>query len=260
MKAFIGVFRYEYRMSIRRWSLWLVSGLLMILYWTDLLVPPDSVGVIPNAHNMLSYAGTFAFMVNPFMPLVAGILVADRLIRDQKIGVDELLHSTPLKRGEYLAGKYIGALFSVVTPALLNCLIKGGMLALSGAPLGIIPTMLLAFVGINLPAYTLVTAFSLACPLVMPVRVYQVLFTGYWFWGNYLSPTVMPTLSDTFLSASGKFMQNAFMGGFFGGGGPITAHTPSSVEALINVAALVGCALLALVTADRIMAWRAQRA
>lgn len=218
MKAFIGVFRYEYRMSIRRWSLWLVSGILMVLYLTSTLLPPDSVGVIPGEKQVMSYAGTFSFMVNAFMPLVAGILIADRLIRDQKIGVDELLLSSSLHRGTYLAGKYFGALCSAATPAVLTSLSMGMIKVVEGSPLSIIPAMLLAFLGITLPAYVLVTAFSLACPLVMPVRVYQVLFAGYWFWGNYLSPTVMPTLNGTYLTANGEFVLTAFFSGFFGGG------------------------------------------
>ena len=95
MKDFLGVFRYEYRMSIRRWSLWLAFGLLMVLYLTSMLLPARyGWGQLPAEHEILSFVATIAFMLNLFMPVVGGILVADRLVRDQKLGVDELLRST----------------------------------------------------------------------------------------------------------------------------------------------------------------------
>jgi len=38
--------------------------------------------------------------------------------------------------------------------------------------------LLVTFLAINVPAYAFLTAFSPACPLVMPLRVHQVLFAG----------------------------------------------------------------------------------
>ena len=260
LKAFIGVFCYEFRMSIRRWSLWLATGILMILHLTSVLLPPETFDLLPTGQGVLSYAGTFAYLLNLFMPVVGGILIADRLVRDQRIGVDELLRSTALKHAPYLAGKFFGALASITLPVLLCSLLMGVKTAALGAPVTIIPAMLLAFLGINLPAYILITAFSLACPLVIPVRVYQVLFTGYWFWGNYISPTVLPTLNGTILSANGGFVLTAFFGGFYRGFGPESAPLSNIGTALFNLLALSGCAFLALIAAERSLAWRAARA
>ena len=76
-----------------------------------------------------------------------------------------------------------------------------------------------AFVCVNLPPLAFVAAFSIACPAVLPVRVYQVLFTGYWFWGNFLSPKVLPTISGTVLVASGLPQASAFFDARFGSAG-----------------------------------------
>lgn len=260
MKKFFGVFRCEYRMSIRRLSLWIIFGILMVFYLTSWLGPPDLAGQIPDEHEVLSFVGTFAFMLNLFMPVIGGILVADRLVRDRKLGVEELLHSTALNRWSYLSGKYFGALFSITTPVLLTGLLFGFMVAVSGGPLSTIPAMLLAFLTINLPAYAFITAFSLACPLFIPVRVYQVLFTGYWFWGNYLSPQVMPTLNGTYLTANGEFVLYSLFGGFFQSGGPNYIPLINPADAAINLAALAACAGLALLASERWLAWQADRA
>jgi hypothetical protein len=46
--------------------------------------------------------------------------------------------------------------------------------------------------------------------------VYQVLFTGYWFWGNFLNPAALPTLNGTVLTPSGAFAAYAFFGASLG--------------------------------------------
>jgi len=260
LRALIGVFRCEYGMSIRRLSLWVGFGILIVPYLTSMLLPPDLAGQLPAEGDVFPYAATFAFMLNLFMPVIGGILVADRLVRDKKLGVDELLSSTPLNRWTYLGGKYLGALLSISTPVLLCSLLMSIIVVAAGAPVSTIPAILLAFLGINFPAYVFITAFSLGCPLFMPVRVYQVLFTGYWFWGNYLSPKVMPTLNGTYLTANGKFVLFAFFGSFFGMGGPYSGEPlPTRLDAYINLALLGGLAALALLASERLLARRASR-
>jgi ABC-2 type transport system permease protein len=256
LKTFFGVFGYEYRMSTSRWGLWAVFGLLMLFYLSSVLLPPDFAGQVPADPEVLSFAGSAAFMLNLFMPVVGGILAADRLVRDQKLGVEELLNSTPVNRRAYLAGKYFGTLLSIITPVFLTVLLLGVGQVISGASPAILPAMILAFLGINLPAHAFVVAYSLACPLVMPVRVYQVLFTGYWFWGNYLSPTVMPTLNGTYLTANGEFVLVTFFDGFFRMGGPISAPSAGVFGAAMNLLALSACTGLALAAADRYLSLR----
>lgn len=259
LKTLIGVFRCEYGMSIRRVSLWVAFAILMVPHLTSLLLPPDIAGQIPVEAEAYRYAATNAFMLNLFMPVVGGILIADRLVRDQKTGMEELLASTPMERRTYVIGKYLGALFSIATPVLLTSLLSGVIGVASGGPLSMIPASLVAFLGINFPAYVFISAFSLGVPLVLPVRVYQVLFTGYWFWGNYLSPSVMPTLNGTHLTANGEFVLLGFFDHFFGMGGPVLAFKPSPVDAVINLALLSGLAALALFVTERVLAARARQ-
>jgi hypothetical protein len=54
-------------------------------------------------------------------------------------------------------------------------------------------------------------AFSLACPLVIPLRICQVLFTGYWFWGKLISPKVFPTISDTQSSGTDRLYRSCII-------------------------------------------------
>ncbi|MBN1486409.1 MAG: hypothetical protein JW981_02130 [Anaerolineae bacterium] len=246
MRTFYGVMRYEYRMSVRRWGFWLACVFSLAL-GADSMAPYDLSDI-----EILQYAGMMAFSLNMLLPVVGGIAMADRLVRDEHLGVEELLHSTLLSRRVYILGKYFGVLFSVLTPVFMCTVLLCALSLVQGMPVSLVPNVLLAFVAIIVPAYAFIAAFSLACPLVMPVRVYQILFTGYWFWGNFLNPERFPTLNGTLLTPVGVFALEGWFETPFGKGDVL--HT--ATDAALNIAVLLGCVVIVLVALERFLAWR----
>jgi hypothetical protein len=116
-----------------------------------------------------------------------------------------------------------------------------------------------AFLAITVPAFAFVVAFSLACPLVMPPSLYQILFTGYWFWASFIPPQLFPTLNGTLLTPSGIFAQQ----GFFGGHVSQTlagAAQRTPADAAANLAVLGLCSAAALFLLDLYLGRLARRA
>jgi ABC-type transport system involved in multi-copper enzyme maturation permease subunit len=220
----------------------------------------DGADDIVRPDQIWQEAGHTVFMFNIFLPLLAGILSADRMQRDVRSGVRELQRSAPLSLPVYILSKYLGVLASVLLPMFLLVLATGVVLVAKGlAPISLLWPLLLAFLSIAVPAHAFVVAFSLACPLVMPLRVYQVLFTGYWFWGNLLSPKAFPTISDTVLNAAGQYPLQAFFNVVYDSTyRPDVGFTP--LQAVLNLAVLLGCIILALFTLDRYLCWQERRA
>jgi ABC-2 type transport system permease protein len=260
MARFWGLARYEYRMSIQRWGIWVILGLLFAFYSANAVMvdvkPGDQPWQISDI-ELWQTAGLLAFSLNLFSPLVAGIALADRMQRDVRLGVDELLSSTGLTRRAYILGKYAGGLFSMLTPMFLMMSLMGLLTVITGAPLAFLGRLMLGFLAINVPAFAFVAIFSMGFPLVMPVRVYQVLFTGYWFWGNFLNPAVFPTLSHTLLAPGGRYALEAFFGTHFGAAPGYVA--PTALDAVLNLAMLATCIVVAMFLLDRYLAWRASR-
>jgi ABC-2 type transport system permease protein len=249
MPEFWSIFRYEFRMSIQRKGLWLAYGLLFIFYFVAIILGRGEVETNPlTIKELWSSSAQLAFTFNLFLPVVAGISAADRLVRDRVLRTDELLASTALKNPTYLAGKYFGVLASLLLP-VFGCILAMRVYTLFlGVPVVLLGMTVATFMVVVVPAYAFITAFSLACPLVMPVRVYQVLFTGYWFWGNFLSPNVFPTLSGTLLQAGGKVAMEGLFGVSYGGN---SAYGPTDVW--INFALLAVCIVSALFAADQFL-------
>lgn len=261
MSQFLGITRHEFHMSIRRPGFWIAYILLSLFYTISVLTPSmDGSDDIIHADQIWPGAGHMVFMFNIFLPLLAGILAADRMQRDFRSGVRELQRSTPLSNTMYVLAKYLGVLTSVLVPMFLLVLIDGVLLVVKGlAPVNLLWPLLLAFVSIAVPSHAFVVAFSLACPLVMPLRVYQVLFTGYWFWGNLLSPKAFPTISDTVLNAVGQYPLQAFFGMHFDSTHQVDAgFTPP--EAILNLFVLMACIAIALFTLDQYLRWQARHA
>ncbi len=252
MKKFLGVLKYEYRMSIMRPGVLIVSGLFTVLFL--FLVPTASSYSNGPKINWWEEAGWLAFSLNIIFPVFAGIIASDRGVRDIKLDVRELLRVTELSNTTYILGKYAGVVLSLLTLQFaILFLISLAYIGILKAPWGFLPNVLLASLFVNVPGIMFVTAFSLVCPLFMPVRVYQILYTGYWYWGNYLNPAVIPSISDTVLNAAGKYTLSAVYRAPFGG------EAATIGEAVINVVVLLACAAIALFGMGRILALRESR-
>jgi hypothetical protein len=205
-------------MSIRRRGLWIAFGLLFIFHTVLLFSPPPVgewvAGEFTGRNEVWSLAGRFLVALNVFFPVVAGILTSDRMQRDFRLGMRELQDATPLRPSAYVLAKYAGALVACLAPLLAwASAIAIVMTAIGHVSPAILYAVPVAFLAISVPAFAFVVAFSIVCPLFLPIPVYQVLFTGYWFWANFIPPGLFPTLNGTPFTPSGIIVLQAFFGG-----------------------------------------------
>jgi ABC-type transport system involved in multi-copper enzyme maturation permease subunit len=264
MQPLAGLLRHEIGMALRRKGLWIAYGLLFVFHTVLLFTPPPIgemvKGEVIGPGDVWHVAGRFLLACNVFFPVVAGILSADRVRRDFQLGVRELQDSTPLSRHTYVLAKYFGSVAACLLPLFLWVMAISAVLTLVGrSHASILYAVPVAFLAITVPAFAFVVAFSLACPLVMPLSIYQILFTGYWFWANFIPPKLFPTLNGTLLTPSGMFVQQGFFGGEMSQAltGAVQ-RTPA--EAVANLAVLGLCSAAALVLLDFHLGRQARRA
>ncbi len=253
--AFLGVVRCEFRMQIHRLSLWItffviaIFGILVASGGPDQVTKDIMEGLTKNP--LLTYVASFTSGIQSYAPIVVGCLMADRLIRDRKTKVDELLSTMKTSVGTRLAGKYIGALLATLVPLLLISLLQVGYIVYLSGNLLVIPMFILTCLVIMLPGMLFVAAFSLACPMIMPVPLYQFLFVGYWFWGNmFIKQHIIPTLSRTILTPSGVYMTQ----GIFHAEPDLGPATP--FQGVASICLLVGIAFLVMFTLTCAQKWQ----
>ncbi|HZU68170.1 MAG TPA: hypothetical protein VFA09_12915 [Ktedonobacteraceae bacterium] len=253
LALFSGIFSYEFRMQFRRLALWItffgIAALLLLRGGFRFLL------VFALNQPLLPLVAEWARSLNFLLPIAAGVLLADRLARDRKTRVDELFTSAPGALSIRLAGKYAGSTLATLIPIFLFFSIGAGSILYQTHNLLTIPYALEAFATIILPGILFVSAFSIACPFLLWVPLYQFLFVGYWFWGNILNPgSGIPTLSGTLLTPVGGYMASAF----FGDNDQLIQNA-TITQGVESLSLLLGIALLVMVVLWWLMRWEQAR-
>lgn len=251
---FLGVLRYEFLMQIRRRALWItfICIALFFLIRSDLFLYLSSNPFHFSTTVLLAdWTRNMMFI----LPIVIGVLLADRLPRDRRAKIEEIFTSLPATLQVRIAGKYLGSMLATLIPFFAYYWIGVSIILYTNHDAQAIPTALLTFIAIALPGIIFVSAFSIACPAIMWVPLYQFLFVGYWFWGNILAPSNgIPTLSATILTPVGGYMAS----GFFGDNQQLIQHA-TMLQGIESILLLLGISVLVLFVLVRLIKWQQAR-
>jgi ABC-type transport system involved in multi-copper enzyme maturation permease subunit len=245
MKQFNHLFLYEFKMAVRRPGLWISFGIVCAFFLLGLNTTSGEglIDIFTGKDIWLEAAET-VFTFHMFTPVLAGILASDRFQRDFSTNVRELQISSPVSTRAVILSKFLGVWTAVLITGLASTLVHGtvSIMMMGASPVFLLAETVVFFVMIA-PAYAFVIAFSLGFPLLMPLRVYQILFTGYWMWGNLITWKLVPTISDTLLNASGMY---ALQGFYHSTRSPVSGAIHSGMEAWWNLLVIGLCVAVAL--------------
>ena len=203
--TFVGALRYEFRMQIRRRSVW-ITFIALGLFFIVFHQPWYRSITTPAGDALVYWTGE----VQSFLAIAVGILLADRLPRDRRTKVEEVLDTLPGAPGARVFGKYLGSTLATLVPMFAVYCVGVGHIISRWHDVQALPIALATFAAIVLPGILFIGAFSIACPAILWVPLYQFLFVGYWFWGNLLPNFGIPTLSETILTPVGGYMCTGF--------------------------------------------------
>jgi hypothetical protein len=242
-----GALRYEFLMQIRRRSIWFVLALVCAL--SGLLWLVFTSGSEVTSLDAVIYLAQFTAW---FVPVGVGLVLADRLARDKKLHVDEVLDTFPGSLGARLLGKYIGSTLATLIPVVILYIAGAtSILARFHNPHDLLLAME-AFAAIPLPGMLFAAGFSLALPAFLKVPLYQILFIGYWFWANLTSPRFkIPTPTGTMLNATGPWAQEAF----FHYPWVFLRLNPTILQGIASITLLVGLSFVAIALAWLYLRW-----
>ncbi len=257
LPVFFGALNYEFRMQARRPALWITMVLLAVLItgaggaFRELLT--YQISSIPLVEMVVRWTVRMNFI----FPVGVGVLLADRLPRDRRTKVEELFWSTPGALSARLMGKYFGSMLAALIPVMVFYVIGTGCILYHTQDLMTLPLALAAFAAIVLPGMLFISAFSIACPAILWVPLYQFLYTGYWFWGNMLGPRVgIPTLSETILTPAGGYMAAGF---FEVPAFQIFDFRVTALQGMESLSLLLSITVLVMVVLWRLLKWQQVR-
>jgi ABC-2 type transport system permease protein len=210
--AFLATARYEFTMQWRKRSVWIVVGVLVLLLLLQIATGAGRLSYLFEPGDPRAAMARVALLLQLLLPVGFGCLLADRLIRDQRIRVAEVLDATPAGATARLIGKYTGSCAATAFPILALFLALAAGYGITEGKWSAAGWALAIFVVVMLPGLAFIGAAALAFPLVMPAPLFRVLFVGYWFWGNAVGPASMPTTAHTLLAPIGPYSLRQFFG------------------------------------------------
>ncbi len=259
MRAFAATARYELRMQLHRPAIWIATALPFGLFALFTVLGNDSTGLDRYRYEtspkvwMVDALGWFT----PLLPIVFGIVLADRLVRDRKLGVAPLLDVTPTNRSARLVGKYLGACAATAVPVALIYLGVALAFTVWRERPAALWWGLATFAVIVLPLLLLIGALAFLGPQLMPTPLFQVLVVGVWFWaGATEADSQLPSLAATVLSLTMDYPLKVFFGSVTASAGPFQGATlnvlrpqPTTGTALLSLALMLGLAAAILAAA-----------
>lgn len=269
MSIFLAALRYEFRMQVRKRSVWLVPALTCVLF---LLVGGSLLRDLFDAVEARTVAKTamldLSLQLNVLLPIGYGCLLADRLIRDDRLRVAPVLDATPARPGLRLLGKYVGTAVATAIPiAVIYAALAAAYAVYWGQPTAL-SWALVGFAVVMVPGLLFVAAIALTVPLIMPAPLFRVLFVGYWVWGNLVGPDQMPTLAQSVIQPIGGYPVNALLDHYGGDGGAILSGPvpgaalnflrpePTALTGWLSIAVLFALAAAALAGGQALRARR----
>jgi ABC-2 type transport system permease protein len=177
----IATLRYEFRMQIHRPVLWIVYGLTYaatVASFGSTYVTLD-LGFGEGLTSKTAMVSSASLLMS-LLPIVYGCLLADRLIRDRRLGVAGILDAIPAGRTGRLIGKYLGVCAATAVPLMLAYFGRAVAYAITEGEPAALGWAVVVFVAAIVPGLLFLGALALAGPLLMPVMLFRVLFVVYW--------------------------------------------------------------------------------
>ncbi|HEX6109570.1 MAG TPA: hypothetical protein VFZ02_09165, partial [Ktedonobacteraceae bacterium] len=144
--AFFGALAYEFRMQIRRRAVW-ITFIALGLFFTQFHQPWFRPITTPASSAIIYWTG----IVQSFLAVAAGLLLADRLPRDRRTKVDELLNTLPSTVNTRVFGKYLGSTIATLVPMFVIYSIGTAFILFRWHTFKALPVALVSFTTIALP-------------------------------------------------------------------------------------------------------------
>jgi len=259
MTAFAATARYELLMQLRKPAIWIAIALPYVLFVLLIVLGEQSTGLdrYRDETNPKVWIIEALGWFTPVLPMVFGIVLADRLVRDRKLRVAALLDSTPTNQSVRLAGKYLGACAATAVPiTLIYLAVAVAFVIWRGRPAALW-WGLAALAVIVLPLLLLSGALSFLGPQLMPTPMFRVLIVGVWFWAGATEvKSEFPSLAGTVLSLTMDYPLKVFFNDAGASAGPaegtalnLLRPEPTTGTALLSVALMLGISAAILAAA-----------
>lgn len=188
MSKSIRMAQYEWKMQIGRLGGWLIFAFSLALALLDDF--PSAANVRRLAELPKQGYVVYRLIGQPGIVLLFGLmfLLSNRIRGDWQNGTLDLLTAAPVRKAQYLAGKFLGnfAYLLCMTGAYLA--VNGGIQAVFTPGRFTAIPYCVGFIAVIGPACFFIAACSLAIPVLLDIRLFYAVFSVYFMANLVLVP------------------------------------------------------------------------
>ncbi|RAK58473.1 aminopeptidase [Phenylobacterium hankyongense] len=105
---------FELRYQLRQPIFWIAAGIFFLLVFGSVTIDQIQIGSGGNIHkNSPSAIGQTTLLMTLFFMFVSTAFVANVIVRDDETGYGPIIRSTPIRKFDYLFGRFAGAYVAV---------------------------------------------------------------------------------------------------------------------------------------------------
>lgn len=180
MSNLFSIAKYEYKMQIKNLASY---GILLFAIITAFM---DNLPTLQNTSRLEFITDVHYFVRRIFsfdgLILLFGVMfiISNRLIIDKKRGIKEIFMSLPIKKSDYIGGKFLGNFFYTITLMyILLAVSLIGFIIFNPVKVNITDYITAIFnvsICIILPASFFVVASSVFLPEILDIRLFYLIF------------------------------------------------------------------------------------
>lgn len=179
MGKILAIAGYELKMQTKNIGVWLVLAFALAMSLLD---------NFPSIENMkrLEFLTEQGYVVRRLLAqegvlILFGLMffISDRVRGDKKRGVMELFMASPLAKRQYILGKIFGNYSLALLILLLHLLVNALVHLIFNPGVFTFAPYIAGFFAMAVPAGFFVTAYAVALPVIMDIRLFYIVFSVY---------------------------------------------------------------------------------
>lgn len=182
MRNVLTIARYEFKMQITNKVFWTILLITSVLSIWEQFPSTENLNRLEHLTNHGYIASRSLTLTGIFLMFASVFIIANRIRIDMEQKTTDILFSTPITKGSYIWGKFLGNYFTSITMCTFFIGSNAAIQAMfNPSPFEILP-YIKSLIFITMPTMIFVVGLSTAIPVLIDIRIFYASMSAYFMY------------------------------------------------------------------------------